>query len=101
MQIRRESGAPTGPPYVGIDELVFNDLSGNARGAGAIDFQGTRARDDAGRFWGAVGDPERALDQVRALVKENAEQVNVLMVEMATTNVRLQALIERMDREGR
>ena len=39
--------------------------------------------------------------EVRELVKENAEQVQTLTVEMATTNARLQALIERMDWEGR
>ncbi len=38
---------------------------------------------------------------LRELVTENARQVNLLTVEMAKTNERLQALIERMDREGR
>ena len=39
--------------------------------------------------------------EVRALVQENATQVQALTVEMAKTNERLQALIERIDREGR
>ena len=39
--------------------------------------------------------------ELRALVAEQSRQVNLLTVEMAKTNERLQALIERMDREGR
>ena len=39
--------------------------------------------------------------EVRSLVQENATQVQALTVEMAKTNERLQALIERIDREGR
>ncbi len=38
--------------------------------------------------------------EFRALVAEQSRQVNLLTVEMAKTNERLQALIERMDREG-
>ncbi len=39
--------------------------------------------------------------ELRELVAEQSRQVNLLTVEMAKTNERLQALIERMDREGR
>ncbi len=39
--------------------------------------------------------------ELRALVTEQSRQVNLLTVEMAKTNERLQALIERMDREWR
>ncbi len=39
--------------------------------------------------------------EVRSLLIENARQINALTVEMAKTNERLQALIERIDREGR
>ena len=38
--------------------------------------------------------------ELRELVAEQSRQVNLLTVEMAKTNERLQALIERMDREG-
>jgi len=39
--------------------------------------------------------------ELRSLVAEQSRQVNLLTVEMAKTNERLQALIERMDRGGR
>ncbi len=28
MQIRRQSGVPSGPPFIGINELVFNEATG-------------------------------------------------------------------------
>ncbi len=72
MQIRRESGVPASPPFIGINELVFNEAtgeflaklddgrtvalnyppadvpvgSGEARGADAVDFQRTRNAPD-------------------------------------------------------
>ena len=59
---------------------------------------GTLSRAEAERMQAEWAGQNAAL---RALVAEQSRQVNALTVEMATTNVRLQALIERLDRERR